>query len=318
MAFTRAPRILALACAALVVSLGSTKDSDAYARGKKKINQEPQEIDVSAFGGVSKTRRGSGGGADSSVTVGDSDNAKYIRSAEAKLSGMVRDRLEGLLEGTFTDECRQKVTSKFAEVYGKMINEDWLNYETTGWQTECDKNRSPRASAAPKVAPDIKLTYLLLVHEQPYQIRRLIETLDYPGRTSFVIHVDGKESSQDTYADLADFAAAKSNVFMMETGRTNISWGGFNIVHATLNGLAKIVDLKLDYDWVINLSGYTYPLVSNLEIREELARFPGDTNFMEIRPKPNVPQSRAWHQFVECDNKMRRIYRMLPPRNIEM
>ena len=62
-----------------------------------------------------------------------------------------------------------------------------------GWTSECDKSRSPQATAPQKDPGSIKLTYLLLVHEQPYQIRRLVDVPDEPGY-NFVIHVDGKES----------------------------------------------------------------------------------------------------------------------------
>ena len=269
-----------------------------------------QEVEVSAFGSVSTKERRK---ADASTGI-----ESFIDKAEVKLGGMMRRRLESLLEDTFTDECRQEVTDKFEDVYSRLISEDWLEWEREGWTSECDKSRSPQATAPQKDPGSIKLPYLLLVHEQPSQIRRLVDVLDEPGY-NFVIHVDGKESSQSTYEDLAQFAATRTNVYMMESGRQNISWGGFNIVQATLNGLQHaLVTLQLDFDWIINLSGYTYPLVSNHEIREELARHPADTNFLELRPKPNAPQSRAWHAFVECDNRMRRIWRHLPPRNIDM
>ena len=91
------------------------------------------------------------------------------------------------------------------------------------------------------------------------------------------------------------------------------------MVQATLNGLAYALDvLDGKFDWVVTASGYTYPLASNRRIREELARHPADTEFLEIRPQPNDPMPRAWHQFVECDGKMRRITRLLPPRKIKM
>ena len=91
------------------------------------------------------------------------------------------------------------------------------------------------------------------------------------------------------------------------------------MVQATLNGLAYALDvLDGSFDWIVTASGYTYPLASNRRIREELARHPSDKEFLEIRPQPNDPMPRAWHQFVECDGKMRRITRLLPPRKIKM
>jgi len=101
--------------------------------------------------------------------------------------------------------------------------------------------------------------------------------------------------------------------------RVNVSWGGFNVVRATLFGLEEILRrFDGEFDWIATLSGYTYPLASNRRIRDTLASFPRDTEFMEIRPQPNDPQPRAWHQYVECDNAMRRIYRLWPPDTIKM
>ena len=97
------------------------------------------------------------------------------------------------------------------------------------------------------------------------------------------------------------------NVHVLETGRTNISWGGFNIannsapstlktlllqgmhfscglvdfgflasqVRATLTGLEYVVDhLDGQYDWISTISGYTYPLASNgAHILDKAPRF---------------------------------------------
>ena len=94
------------------------------------------------------------------------------------------------------------MTAKFEDVYGRLITEDWMEWERESWTSECDKTRSPQATAPRKDADSIKLAYLLLVHEQPYQIRRLVDILDEPGY-NFIIHVDGKESSQSTYDESA-------------------------------------------------------------------------------------------------------------------
>ena len=163
------------------------------------------------------------------------------------------------------------------------------------------------------------MAYLLVVHETPQQITRLIEALEEGTRHNFIIHVDDKPQSESTYNYLLKYASQRSHVHVLETGRQSVAWGGFNVVQATLNGLAYALDvLDGKFDWIVTASGYTYPLASNRTNREELARHPSDTEFLEIRPQPNDPMPRAWHQFVECDGKMRRITRLLPPRKIKM
>jgi len=73
-----------------------------------------------------------------------------------------------------------------------------------------------------------------------------------------------------------------------------------------------------DFHKVVNMASTSYPLKTNLEIRETLNEHPLDTNFVEVRPNPNKPQIHAWHYFVECDHAVHRIYRLPTPPNIDM
>lgn len=245
-------------------------------------------------------------------------DARYYQKVETALNEVTRKRLDELLDGATTEKCREEVTSAFIDSHRRMIGEDWLPFERTGYVSDCPsksaEGRKPRLKAE-----DIRLVYLLVVHETPHQITRLIEALEEGTRHSFIIHVDDKVQSQSTQDYLLRYASSRTHVHVLEQGRQSVAWGGFNVVQATLNGLAYALDMLDDqFDWIVTMSGYTYPLGSNRRIREELARHPADTEFLEIRPQPNDPMPRAWHQFVECDGKMRRISRLLPPKKIKM
>ena len=243
----------------------------------------------------------------------------HYQKVETALNEATRKRLDELLKDTTTEKCRDEVTSTFIDSYKRQISEDWLPFERTGYVSDCPSQRDNAPRAKRLRAEDIRLAYLLVVHETPQQITRLIESLEEGTRHNFIIHVDDKPQSQSTYNYLLKYASQRSHVHVLETGRQSVSWGGFNVVQATLNGLAYALDvLDGKFDWIVTASGYTYPLASNRRIREELARHPSDTEFLEIRPQPNDPMPRAWHQFVECDGKMRRITRLLPPRKIKM
>ena len=254
------------------------------------------------------------------TTWGFEDDAlttEYMDMVMPKLEENVRDRLRGLLTGTTTKGCRDLVTSRFTEVYSRLLREDWMPFETEQFKSECLKE-SPERTLPPIDASKIRLAYLLLVHESPDQVIRLVNALTEGSRHSFAIHVDGKAASHGTHAFLEQHFANRTRVHVMES-RTNVSWGGFNVVKATLFGLEAVLEhFDGDFDWIVTVSGYTYPLASNSRIRETLAQYPADTEFLEIRPKPNDPQPRAWHQYVECDNAMRRIYRYMPPKGVSM
>ena len=244
---------------------------------------------------------------------------RHYQKVETALNEATRKRLDDLLKDTTTEKCREEVTSTFIDSYKRQISEDWLPFERTGYVSDCPSQRDNAPRKARLRAEDIRLAYLLVVHETPQQITRLIEALEEGTRHNFIIHVDDKPQSESTYNYLRKYASQRSHVHVLETGRQSVAWGGFNVVQATLNGLAYALDvLDGNFDWIVTASGYTYPLASNRRIREELARHPADTEFLEIRPQPNDPMPRAWHQFVECDGKMRRITRLLPPRKIKM
>jgi hypothetical protein len=150
---------------------------------------------------------------------------------------------------------------------------------------------------------------------------RLIEVLYEEGHV-FVVHVDGKESSDETYNALDEYAASRDHVHILGNDRrVRVNWGGFTMVNATLQILqyAFAVDdptrQHLDFHKFVHLAASSYPLASNLEIRNKLASFPLDANFLNVIMKPTRPGQHVWHYFVECDDSLHRIYRLNPLQN---
>ena len=109
----------------------------------------------------------------------------------ARVGAKLEARLAGLLEGTFTDECRDLVRSTFEDYLTRSINEDWLPFEQVKWKSECPAKSALGGAAAKSstlqqqqqqqqqrltgpgssVQPaDVRLVYLMLVHEQPEQV----------------------------------------------------------------------------------------------------------------------------------------------------
>jgi len=183
----------------------------------------------------------------------------WAAPVEASLLGSARSRLAELLADTRTDECRTAVTEAFTDVYTRLLREDWLPFEQAPTRSDCDP--SQKTADAPRKAPvsadAMRLCYFLLVHESPQQVMRLVGALEEGDRHTFVVHVDAKASSDDTFAALQRFAASKPHVHVMVNGRTSVSWGGFNVVQATLNGLGYILDAGIPFDWIATMSGYT-------------------------------------------------------------
>ena len=204
----------------------------------------------------------------------------------SELAPLIGSRLSSALEGTLTQQCRDEVTSAFLEHARAFVSETPFPFQSTTFTTQC-KGGERRDIEPPPAAEDVRIAYLLLVHEKPEQASRLIGALN-EARHHFVVHVDGKAPAR--VAKRLRLESEGGNVHVMPDAlRRNISWGGFEMVQATLNGMRYATEeLGLDYDWIINLSGSTYPLQPNSGIVSKLASLESrHVTLMEVDPTPS-------------------------------
>ena len=122
--------------------------------------------------------------------------------------------------------------------------------------------------------------YILLVHNNPAQLKRLIEKLD-DGYSKFYIHVDKLSDISSFEKEFISFSNVK---FILN--RENGTWGGIGIVLGTLNAIDEIIKDK-NKGHLILLSGQDYPLKSNEEINAYLLANK-DVNFIDIAPIKEV------------------------------
>ena len=138
----------------------------------------------------------------------------------------------------------------------------------------------------------MKLAYLILVHNQPMQLKRLILRLD-SSNVQFFVHVDMK-------ADIKQFEdiIQLHNVHFIQN-RVKVYWGSYNIVQATLNGFEAIIQSAIEFDYITLLSGQDYPLTNNQAIQAFFKNNPGKA-FMEFYPfetewKEAIPRIHKYH-----------------------
>lgn len=231
---------------ALPPPANSTTGSES---ASSKIGSSPAVVAVSSEGGLSNS------------------SSEWPLVAEgglgARVAAKMEARLEQMLAGTYTNSCRTKVRAAFEEYVVKSVGEDFLPFELTRFPTnECNRKAPKGGSLVP--AAEIRLVYLLLVHEQAFQTLRLIESLWEP-QHHFVIHVDAKNASAETYAQLKYALSQRRHLdpprggnahLLADEYRTSVSWGGYNVVQATLNGFHAVLhDLRLDFHWLVTMSG---------------------------------------------------------------
>lgn len=109
----------------------------------------------------------------------------------------------------------------------------------------------------------MRIAYIILAHKNADQVVRLIRTLDEDS-VHFFVHLDlraGPELAEAIGHDLGHFP----NVTFLD--RRRIYWGDYSLVDATLRGMSEALASGGHFDYVINLSGQDYPLVSNAALQ---------------------------------------------------
>lgn len=123
----------------------------------------------------------------------------------------------------------------------------------------------------------MKIAYLILAHNQPLHLSRLIAALQTEDAYIF-LHIDKKAG------DMICPPVASSVTLIQNT--VTVNWGGFSIVQATLN-LMQEAAASGEYDYFILLSGADYPLRSNAYILRFLQRYEG-REFMNLYTMPEM------------------------------
>lgn len=114
------------------------------------------------------------------------------------------------------------------------------------------------------------IDFMILAHQAPAQLSRLVARLYslFP-EAHVAVHADGLAAS-------CDLSAEK----VIRVPPYSTRWGTFSLVDATLGMLAAIVRegsaSRSDRDWIVLLSGTSYPIMSSGGIRRHFSRVSED------------------------------------------
>lgn len=137
---------------------------------------------------------------------------------------------------------------------------------------------------------DVVLCYGILGHENAEATIRLIEAVDEP-TTQFIVHIDATKY-EDTYRKVKEYATKRDRVVVLDhPHRVSVNWGGFSMVNATIQLLNYAEDNKMDFTHFIHMASTAYPIASNRRIRNTIADYPVDANFLHIILRPNRDQT---------------------------
>lgn len=148
----------------------------------------------------------------------------------------------------------------------------------------------------------IKIAYLILVHRLPSQFKKLFKAI-HSNQNHYLIHID-KKAHKSITNDIKTFLSQYENVYYLISEK--VVWGGYSMVQAELNGMKFLLDLGVEWDYFINLSGQDFPLKSQKEISKFLYNNLGK-NFIktadQIKSRPDT-MNRIDNYFEELDDKM--------------
>jgi hypothetical protein len=245
-----------------------------------------------------------------------------------------------LFEKATTAECRAKIGEHFSYFINAIGKEETMPFANVKFSNQCNETKYDFDALPPNISiaeiqnksyqppkeeaeyiddpENLRLCYGIMTHANPNATIRLVEAL-YEVGYSFIIHVDAKESSADTYNALVEYASSRDFIHILDDPfRVRVNWGGFSMVNATLQILryAFAVDrphmAPLDFHKFVHIAATSYPIVSNTQIRRRIASYPLDANMLSVVMKAMNPSPDVWQYFVECDDAMHRIYRMPP------
>eukprot|EP00842_Homolaphlyctis_polyrhiza_P001241 jgi/Hompol1/2117/HPOL_002833-RA len=126
------------------------------------------------------------------------------------------------------------------------------------------------------------MAYLIMVHDESgfNQLKMLIDVLD-DGNAIILIHVDLASSALHqtisnylvTRKAMSSVAQNGDNVFLAQH-RFGNTWGHISLIFTQLSGFWELADLA-DWDYIVNLSNYDWPLRNSRDAHRSLDVFKG-------------------------------------------
>lgn len=127
------------------------------------------------------------------------------------------------------------------------------------------------------------IAYLILVHRFPSQFKRMFKAIYHPDN-HYLIHVD-KRSGTNLELEINDFLSDYQNASMLKSEK--MLWGGYSLVDAELRGIKHLLEMGVDWEFFINLSGQDFPLKTQSYIHDFLLKNIG-SDFMKISNQANT------------------------------
>lgn len=112
-----------------------------------------------------------------------------------------------------------------------------------------------------------KIAFLISAYTEPDSLRSMIRALNRMLDADFFVHIDRKVNIEPFYTGLRDLP----NVTFVEK-RIRVYWGGYSQVEMQMALIEAMLQSRVRYLRVVNLTGTDYPVVSGEILRDRLSR----------------------------------------------
>ena len=129
------------------------------------------------------------------------------------------------------------------------------------------------------------------------QIIRLFQSI-WTKDDFYYIHLD---SRSEFLLDHLKFLTEHKNVYITEQ-RFAIVWGGTTLLKMQMNAFQEILDLKWNFDFIMNMSGSDYMVKTTKELKDYLSKNPGMNFVWGVKNDQDKTVDGMDKTFVECDN----------------
>ncbi|MDQ3630422.1 MAG: beta-1,6-N-acetylglucosaminyltransferase [Actinomycetota bacterium] len=121
----------------------------------------------------------------------------------------------------------------------------------------------------------MRIAYVILAHQLPEQLVRLVRRLDTPSAL-FLVHINRRSDDAIYEAARAGLAGLENVVFLR---RHKLYWAGFGHVRATIEGLDELYRRSAQFDYLALLTGQDYP-IKPVSVIERTLTDSGGKSFM--------------------------------------
>jgi hypothetical protein len=187
--------------------------------------------------------------------IGMKSSSEASSLVTKKLMKTLEERITKLYTKAKTAHCRAIIANHFSNFIEAFANETSFPFLESRYENTCPEpvynfDKLPRGITVEDVMnrtyqpprdmaeyindpDDLQILYGILTHDHPASTIRLIEALYEKGHL-FVIHVDGKDTSDDTYRTIMEYAKGRPYIHIVpDQYRVRVNWGGFSMVNAT-------------------------------------------------------------------------------------